>query len=384
MTAHSHLGASGAERWLNCPGSVAIIQRFGKPQDDDGDGPDYRWQGSVAHAAIADCLTNGLEAWEVVGREYEGHVLTAALSAGVAFYLATVTPMIATAERVMVEQRLSMPDVHPALFGTVDLGILQASVLRVVDYKNGAGISVDVEENPQEMYYAFLMLLKLERDEPEVFKGIKHVELTIVQPNDFNPAGKVRTWLTTPEFIINWGETVLIKAMCEADKGQPQLDVGAHCRFCPARIICPAQQVLFNALATANAADAKQMTDEELSRYYALTEPARIFIKAICDEAYARAMQGATLASAKLVRKQADRVWKDDALQRFSTLYGTEAFTAPKLKSPAEMEKLAQPGVKPLVKELAYTPDTGLTLKLRTEKGLEIKVPKASSMLKDE
>ena len=365
---------------MHCPGSVALVQRFGKPSE-QGDGPDYRWQGTVAHAAIADCLQHGFEAWEVVGREYEGHVLTSELAEGVAFYLEVTRAMREDprATLILVEQKLSAADIHPALFGTVDLAVVMGNMLRIADYKNGAGISVDVQENPQEMYYAFLMLVKLKRDDPETFKAIRHVELTIVQPNDFNPAGKVRTWLTTPEFIMHWGETDLINAMCLADKGQPRLDVGEHCRFCPAKLICPAQQVLFAQLAAANPADAKVMTDAELDRYYDLVEPAMIFIRAIQQETFARLMAGADLTRSKLVKKQADRVWRDGALERFSRLYGTQAFTEPKLKSPAQMEDLPQAAA--LVKELAYTPDTGLTVKPMSAKGLAIKPPKASSLL---
>ncbi len=379
MAEHSPLGASGAERWMHCPGSVVLVQRFGKP-DEQGDGPDYRWQGTVAHAAIADCLTNGLEAWEVVGREYEGHVLTADLAEGVAFYLSVVTPLMPERGLCYIEERLSAPDIHPALFGTVDLGFFTGHTLRIFDYKNGAGVSVDVEENPQEMYYAFLLLVKLQADHPETFGDrVKHVELTIVQPNDFNPAGKVRTWLTTPDHILDWGYNTLVAAMCETDKGANKLDVGSHCRFCPAKIICPAQQLLFGQLAAANPADAKWMTDPELSRFYELMEPARMFIKAVEEETFARLMNGAELSTAKLVKKQADRVWKDEALQRFSTLFGTEAFTTPKLKSPAEMEKI--PMAKPLVREFAFTPDTGLTVKPISAKGLAVKPPKASALL---
>lgn len=377
---HSHLGASGMERWAECFGSISLIQRFAVQEQ--GDGPDYRWQGTVAHAAIADCLTNNLDAWETVGHEYEGHILDAKLSEGVAFYLDWARPHLAKADRFWVEQRLSEPGLHPALMGTVDLGMLMGSTLRIGDYKNGAGVSVDVENNPQELYYAFLLLKRLEREEPATFNHIQMVELTIVQPNDFNPAGKVRTWLTTKDHVLEWGQDTLLPAMHKADQ-EAGLKVGSHCRFCPVKLVCPAQRAIFTGLAEANVADAKAMDDVTLGRFYELLEPNRMMAKAIEDEVYARAMQGIEFSTVKLVRKQADRVWKDDALQRFSTLYGTEAFTTPKLKSPAEMEKLTQPGVKPLVKELAYTPDTGLTIKPRSAKGLEIKVPKASNLLEN-
>ena len=121
------------------------------------------------------------------------------------------------------------------------------------------------------------------------------------------------------------------------------------------------------------------MTQEELDKFYVLTEPARMFIKALEEEMFARLMNGADSSIAKLVKKQADRVWKDEALQRFSTLFGTEAFTTPKLKSPAEMEKI--PMAKPLVREFAFTPDTGLTVKPMSAKGLAVKPPTASALL---
>ena len=377
-TLHSHLGASGMERWAECFGSISLVQRFATREVDDADDPEYRWAGTVTHAAIADCLENGLDAWEVVGKEYDGHVLTADMSEGPAFYLSQVRPHLAKAEKFWIEQRLSEPGLHPALMGTVDLGMLMARVLRIMDYKNGVGVSVDVENNPQELYYAFLLLKRIERDEPATFAGIDHVELTIIQPNDFNPSGKVRTWLTTKDMVLEWGQNILIPAMHQADT-ETGLKVGTHCRFCPVKLVCPAQIGIFKALAEAKVEDAKAMDDLTLSRFYELLTPNAMMAKAIREEVYVRMMRGVDLSTAKLVKKQADRVWKPGALERFSRLFGTAAFTEPKLKSPAQMEAL--PLAKPLVQEFAYTPDTGLTVKGIHEKGMAIKPPKASSLL---
>ena len=68
MTIHSPLGASSAERWMNCPGSVALIQALKLEGTDD---PEYRKMGTAAHAAAAHITLNDMDAWEVVGQKFE-------------------------------------------------------------------------------------------------------------------------------------------------------------------------------------------------------------------------------------------------------------------------------------------------------------------------
>ena len=47
---HSPLGASGAERWMECPGSTALLSQLDLGETDD---PDYRVDGTTAHAGAA-------------------------------------------------------------------------------------------------------------------------------------------------------------------------------------------------------------------------------------------------------------------------------------------------------------------------------------------
>src|SRR4051812_2563885 len=68
LPAHSPLGASGAERWMNCPGSyhaADVVRKLGR--FDEGD-PEYRTQGVNAHTAAAYCLETGTEAWMLTGQ----------------------------------------------------------------------------------------------------------------------------------------------------------------------------------------------------------------------------------------------------------------------------------------------------------------------------
>src|SRR5260370_42488567 len=88
MTTHSPLGFSGAERYFNCPGSVALIVAL--PPDDLPADPDYTKAGTAAAAAWAWCLREGADAWEAAGQEWEGSWLTPDDMEAGQFYLDTV------------------------------------------------------------------------------------------------------------------------------------------------------------------------------------------------------------------------------------------------------------------------------------------------------
>src|SRR6202142_846621 len=59
---HSPLGASSAERWMNCPGSTALVASLG-PTDDQDD-PEYRQRGILAHELASRCLTENTDCYE--------------------------------------------------------------------------------------------------------------------------------------------------------------------------------------------------------------------------------------------------------------------------------------------------------------------------------
>src|SRR5882724_2835501 len=88
---HSPLGASGAERWMNCAGSVALIATFrdvltsmGIPEEDD---PDYRREGTAMHEASEHCLRQGLDTWEIVGQTFNETVIDATMGDAIQVYL---------------------------------------------------------------------------------------------------------------------------------------------------------------------------------------------------------------------------------------------------------------------------------------------------------
>jgi hypothetical protein len=345
LPAHSQLGASSSERWMNCPGSVSLIAMLNQlPPEDDVllTDPEYRRDGTEAHALAAYCLQNDLDCWEADDPEQWPNVSGDMMTA-VQEYLDYVRAL-PTVERY-VEQRVHLPDFHPDFFGTLDCAVVAPDRLHVVDYKHGVGVVVDAERNSQLMYYAWGYLATRQYDDSHP------VALTIVQPRAFHPDGQIRSWETTVGHIREWAETELRPAM-GVTQDLEYLCLGDWCRFCPAKLVCPA----FDGLAK------KALRSTEIT--YAEAQQLKMMVKAIEEKAFERLMAGKSVEGAKLVKKRSYRQWKEEAEQALATKFGQKAYET-KLKSPAVIEK--ELGGKEMVAEFAFTPDAGYTVALATD-----------------
>ncbi len=351
---HSPLGASGAERWMNCAGSVALIMALKLPESDESS---FAKEGTSAHEAAAWCLQNQADAWEITGQEFYGVTAGTEMADAVQIYLDTVRPLMVENATVLVEHRISSAD-HPDFYGTVDCATIADSLLTVTDFKYGAGIAVDVEHNPQLMYYAYGVLV----NHPDV----RRVVLRIVQPRAFHPDGIVRRWETTAEEICTWANAELIPAMLRTEIDH-DLNPGPWCRFCPAKLVCPVMEALFGAAMTANPKEIINWSPEKLGRQYQYTQAVKMYLKAVEEEAYRVLMNGDLVPGIKLVNKKANRVYKPEALGIFKARFGVLAYTKPEMLSPAAMEALGHEA-KQLVREWAYTPQSGYTVALSSDK----------------
>jgi len=353
LPAHSPLGASGAERWINCPGSVALIKAV-QPQLLTDDDPEYRREGTAAHAAAAWCLSKGHDAWEM-GDNFMGVDTSVEMCDAVQMYLDHVRPLMAAADKSFIEYKMHEPGFHPAFFGTIDFGAVRDELLDVVDFKYGEGVLVPVLGNQQCMYYAYGLLLR--------YQGCKTIRMTIIQPR-ITWQNPIRTWVTTREELESWAHMILKPAMDRAET-ESGLQPGQWCRFCPAKLVCPALKGLFGAAALADPDRVVDLTDDELNVEYPLVDTVKMYIKALEAEVYVRLQHGHKLSHIKLVKKKGERVWKPGAEAAFLALdfLTTELRTEPAFKSPAQIEKLGT-NAKKLTKEWAYLPETGLTVAL--------------------
>jgi hypothetical protein len=289
-----------------------------------------------------------MEAWELVGLEYHKVKITPEHTDDIGVYLDFARGGMKLTEDVKIEQRFHRPDLHPLYYGTADLTLYKNKVLDVVDFKFGVGIVKEAKDNEQLLYYARALL----DDYPDTEK----VVLWIVQPRAWHKDGPIRRWETTPDYIKAWFSNVCLPAI-EASEWDDTVSPGEHCRFCPAKLECPA---LRQNLAVVQEAKS-DLTGYDLATLVSLYEnfpQAKMLIKAVEKAIYTALVHGKTDPRVKLVRSRSDRVWKDDAPM---AEWGEDAFTKPKAKTPAELDKLG-PKAKAFTKEWAYSPFTGTTL----------------------
>lgn len=392
---HSRLGASGAERWMNCPGSVSLLKHL--KIEEESDEPDYRREGTAMHEAAEHCLREGLDTWEIVGQTFNKTEIDGPMADAIQVYLDVCRNDMDNATWHQVEFPISSP-VHPDFYGTADFTALVVGPdgyliprtlaefnphvwLLVRDLKGGEGIIVEPEENPQLMYYAFGVIDGLERQSAITFHPDMRVVLSIAQPRAFHPSGdRVREWETTVGAIKAWVREELLPAMATAEI-DGTLDAGPWCRFCPAKLVCPLLTGLFRAAATHNPGEIVNYSDESIGRSYQHVKAVKFYLKALEYEAFRRLNRGQRMEGAvKLVPKQSHRVWKPEARALAEAKFGTDkVLTSPQMKTPAELEKL-NPAAKEFVKEHAYFPQNGLTVALWDDSRPEVIVRSTTEM----
>ncbi len=383
---HARLSASSSDRWMKCPGSVALMELMPEQEEEESF---YAAEGTAAHALAEMCLKSGDDAWMHIGdllytsqdgTEYEA---TAEMAEYVQEYLRYVR------ERqdgcvLLIEQRVEDEALGENFGGTADVVLHKlvepdetgnAGMIHVQDLKYGAGKEVDVEDNSQLRYYAYGVLRKL---------GITRdvtvsVGMTIVQPRA--PSGNTikEVWADNHD-IIAWAEDELMPAMLKVDTPDAPLDLGDHCDWCPAKLICPKQRENFNDIATADPGKLKSMSDEDLGLECEKIMAAKGYIRAVKSEALRRALAGSPPPGTKLVAGRANRIWKPGAEDAMIEKFGDEAFNAPTPKSPAQIEKVV--GGKTFTAEWCFKPEPQPMLASANDKRREVTASDGASVFK--
>ena len=392
---HSPLGGSGAYRWMPCPGSAYESQGIEDPESE------YAAEGTAAHALAAYHLIHGGDAWEAVGRSFiDGSfkVLADVVKETIILPFVDVDKDMADAVQeyldavrvdypdrnqgnTWVERSFHCPSIHELMWGKADLAHLEPVThgdvirLHVRDYKHGVGIVVLVEHNLQLMYYGVGMLEDL-----GLWDVVDEVVLWVDQPRAWMDSP--RSWTVSVADLATWRDEVLVPAMELAawvlrnDQHLTHdelirlnlLNSGEHCRFCAARYHnCPRHVLdmekmegLMNKIEAAGGAP--KATNAEVGEFLTLFEVAKIRGKALRETAFARAQAGHDIPGHKLVLGKSNREWKDGVEAKAKKLFKKDAMVPPKLRSPAQVDKL--PGGKAFSAEYAFKPDKGLQLVL--------------------
>jgi hypothetical protein len=351
---HSLLGASGAARWLACPGSFHLSQLTGP-----GEESEHAALGTAAHKLAERALHDCKDAWEYVGQKINGfdvgfeenEIDPTALQV----YLDYVRKITEEADYTEVEHTFGKrykPNEY--FWGTADfVAVVIGKRLYIVDLKFGSGLYVEAVGSPQTGYYGFGAINELDFEFPDEME----VVLAIVQPR-LAGVEPVREWVTTVGEIRRWAETVLLPGMERAIAGAQDLNSGEHCRFCPALLACPRTRKAMTTVATATA----DTSDEALDALYVEFQTAKMVGKAIEARLLARLQEGGKFKSVKLVKKRSTRTWKPEADKLLVEMLGDDAFEK-SLLTPAKAEKISEK-MKAFVAERAFLPESdGYSLK---------------------
>jgi hypothetical protein len=361
MAEHSHIGASSLYRWSKCPGSVNLCKGI-KSQSSS-----YAEEGTLAHEFAAHLLS------EAPSKPFPKPVTDEMIEA-VDVYIETVLEdynAVETGAQMLVEHRFDLGKIHPGLFGTADAIIYDPNekLLRVYDYKHGAGIPVEVENNSQLLYYGLGALLTT------TFRA-SHVELVIVQPRCPHPGGEIRRWRFDALTLIDFSADLKDFAMA-TEAFNPQLVPGDHCRFCPGAGICPALQEKALTVAKEEFRNDLSYDPKKLSECLTWLPALEGWIKNVREFAYQEAQHGRIAPGFKLVEKRATRKWRYPEIKVAQDLEeivdGVESIWERKLKSPAQMEKLIPKAKRKEFGDLWIQESSGSTLVPENDKRPSIK-----------
>ena len=351
LTKHSNVvGGSTAKRVIGCPGSVALCAKMPpKPSSK------YADEGTLLHNVMAE-LIMGEEAPEhYLGARYEDQVLTQELID------TKIKPALDALDeidpqRIMeieAETSVNFGDLLDGVFGSTDLIGRLGTRAVVLDWKFGDGVMVEVEENPQLMFYAAAAMRTPEAQ--WAFEGVNEIECVIVQPPE------VRRWVTTPERIAKF-ELELVQAVKQAEKPDAKLAVGDHCKWCAAKPICP---LMTGAVERALKVQIEALPAPQISNYLKTADMLEDWIKDLRALALQMLESGAKLPEYKLVAKRAIRSWSDDEKAKVALFaYGlTESeVMETTVVSPAKAEKALKKRKIGLPEDLVVAISSGNTL----------------------
>lgn len=356
--AHALLSPSSAERWLPCPGSVALSLNIPDSTSE------YAEEGTAAHEMAQLTLESGAaDAEKYIGKSAQNGVeMTEDMAEHVMTYVNNVRDY-AKGHALMIEQRLSISHLtgEPDAKGTSDAVIIAGDELQVHDLKYGMGVRKDAEENPQLMIYALAALYEFEMLGP-----FSRVRLVIHQPR----LNHLSEWDCSVEDLEKFAALVKTKAQIVTEVIRLQKTGEKHpgkifqpgdvqCKFCKAKGDCDALRE--HVLKTVVGDEFTDLTVEEplapvvqeridatydnrmLGALMGSIDLIEVWCKAIRAKAESALFSGQDVPGYKLVQgRMGARSWKDEnaaeAIMKSMRLKQDEMYSF-KLISPTQAEK---------------------------------------------
>ena len=302
MRGHALLSASSSHRWIHCPPSIRLGEKY------ENRGSEYAAEGTEAHLLCEYRLKQmlGIDMEDPVpGLQYYSKEMEANAEGYAQYVMEIYEKAKESCEDpiVLIEQQVSYERWVRDGFGTADALVVADGTLHVIDYKNGKGVLVECEDNSQMRCYGLGSL--------ELFDGIydiQNISMTIYQPNRDN----ISTCMLVKEDLLEWADTVLAPAAALAFEGKGDYACGDWCQFCPVKHICRARADYAMELAKYDFADPDVLEDEDIEDILARADELTSWASDVKDYALRQALSGKEWKGWKLVEGRSNRKYTDE------------------------------------------------------------------------
>lgn len=300
---HSVLGASAADRWMNCTPSAQLTAGM------EDETTTFAAEGTAAHALCEWKVRKALKMR--AGRRPTSDYWTDEMEEFTDDYRDYIMDLVGQAKThckdpvTLIEQHLDFSCYVPDGFGTGDFLLVADKELNVVDFKYGRGVAVYADHNPQMMLYALGALNLF-----DCLYDIEKVTMTIFQPR----LSSISTWTISTEELYQWAEEVLKPKAELAAKGEGDFVSGSWCRFCKARNTCRARAESFLELARMEFQPPALLSDEEVAEVMEKADELSKWASDVMAYAQAEAIEnGKHWNGYKLVEGRSVRKFSDEA-----------------------------------------------------------------------
>lgn len=359
MSLHSNISPSAAERWTNCPGSVALCAAAPKQKSSLAAAEGTACHGlgeKLLKKELTRAQLSAMEGQTVKVENFDIEVTEEMIDAAF-LYADTIEEEVKGLQRagkaapvvLEVEKKVVAKSIDEHVYGTSDAVVYQkGNVLIIDDLKYGKGHVVEVDDNKQLAIYAIAVMDSIAG---WVFDKVK---IGVIQPRARHADGPVRYWETTPAHLKKLAAELKV-AVAATRAPDAKFEAGSHCRWCSGKAQCP---VMFGAVqkqaavdfgdatvpaVAASLKDVKTMTVAEMATALIWDEAISAWFDSIRERAKEMLSNGQDFPGFKLVEGKSNRKWIDErkVAQDFGGLF--EVYEK-KILSPAKLEKIVGKG----------------------------------------
>lgn len=334
--AHALLSASGSHRWLHCPPSARLEATLPDTESEAAK------KGTLAHEIAELKLRKhfsepmGPKKFAAAMKKFKENPLYEPImdehTTAYLEYVQSVALSFPSSPYVAIERKLDLQAYIPEGFGTSDCIVIGGKQLHVIDFKNGSGVPVEAENNPQMMLYALGALRAY-----SMLYEIETVHLAIVQ---FKVWDRPSEWSLPATELLAWGESIKPIAQ-QAFNGQGDYSPGSHCGFCRAKETCRARVEEFFKAAELAPMKPPLISWEEAAEALRKAEGIVSWYEALKKLALAEVLKGGDVPGWKAVAGRGGREYADlDVAFKYlqekgieeALLYERNPLTPPKLE----------------------------------------------------